>query len=59
MCPVFPGEPERIQWHFDDPAALEGTDVERRRAFERIASEIMARLRIWLALPALRSALER
>ena len=51
VCPVFPGVPERIEWHFDDPAAVEGAESEKRRAFERTASEIMARLRIWLALP--------
>lgn len=55
-CPVFPGEPERIQWHIDDPAAAEGSEAERQRAFERTAREIMARLRIWLALPRLRAA---
>lgn len=57
-CPAFPGEPDRILWHLDDPASAEGTEVERRRAFERTASEIMARLRIWLALPKQRAALE-
>jgi len=57
-CPVFPGEPDRIQWHLDDPAAAEGSDAERRRAFERTASDLMARLRIWLALPKLRASLD-
>ena len=56
-CPVFPGDPERIQWHFGDPAEAEGTNAERRRVFERTATEIMARLRIWLALPRQREAL--
>ena len=58
VCPVFPGDPERIQWHFDDPAAGEGTEAEKRRVFARTASEIMARLRIWLALPRQRQALK-
>lgn len=58
VCPVFPGDPDRIEWHFDDPAAVEGTEADKRRAFERTASEIMARLRIWLALPRQREALK-
>ena len=57
-CPAFPGEPERIEWHIDDPAAVEGSERERTRAFERAASDLMARIRIWLALPRLRKAVE-
>ena len=50
-CPIFPGDTERIHWSFEDPAAVEGTEEERRRAFERIARDLMGRIRIWLALP--------
>jgi len=57
-CPVFPGEPERIQWHIEDPAAARGEEPERRRAFEQVASDLTARIRIWLALPRLRQAVE-
>ena len=35
-CPVFPGAPERIRWSFEDPAKAEGTEDEKRRAFERL-----------------------
>lgn len=57
-CPVFPGEPERIQWHFDDPTEAVASESERTRVFERTATEIMARLRIWLALPRQSAAME-
>jgi protein-tyrosine-phosphatase len=57
-CPAFPGDPERIRWSFPDPAEVTGSEEEQRRAFERIASEMAGRLRIWLSLPRLRAALQ-
>lgn len=52
ICPIFPGDPERIRWSFEDPSAVEGTEEEKRRAFERTARDLMGRIRIWLSLPA-------
>jgi protein-tyrosine-phosphatase len=49
-CPVFPGDPQRIHWSFADPAAVQDA-TEQRRAFERVATELAARIRIWLSLP--------
>ncbi len=43
-CPVFPGAPRRIHWSFVDPAAVEGTDAEKLRAFQRTAREMKTRL---------------
>jgi ArsR family transcriptional regulator, arsenate/arsenite/antimonite-responsive transcriptional repressor / arsenate reductase (thioredoxin) len=51
-CPVFPGDPERIHWSFDDPAAVTGSDEERQRAFNTTASQMVSRIRIWLSLPS-------
>src|SRR6476659_8836842 len=28
-CPTFPGDPERIHWGFEDPAAVEGDGPRR------------------------------
>ena len=56
-CPTFPGDPERIHWGFDDPAAVEG-DEPRHRAFENVANGLAARLRIWMSLPAVRRRLD-
>ena len=39
-CPVFPGGGERIHWSFEDPAAVEGSEDERRAAFRRIRDQI-------------------
>jgi arsenate reductase len=58
-CPVFPGDPERVHWSFEDPAAVIGTDDERQRAFDTTATQLLARIRLWLSLPALRSHLEQ
>ena len=56
-CPVFPGDPERIHWSFDDPAAV--TDaVAQRRAFEHVADGLVGRMRIWMSLPDIRRRVE-
>ena len=34
-CPLFPGDPERIHWSLEDPAAAIGTDDEKQRAFDK------------------------
>ena len=57
-CPVFPGDPERIHWSFDDPAAVEDA-AARRRAFQHVAAGLTGRLRIWLSLPDISRRLAR
>lgn len=48
-CPIFPGTPERIHFSFEDPAAVEGTDEEKLRAFRRVREELIQRLRHYLS----------
>jgi protein-tyrosine-phosphatase len=56
-CPVFPGDPERIHWSFEDPTTV--VDPERRRrAFENVANGLAARLRLWMSLPEIRKRLD-
>jgi len=43
-CPVFPGKAERMHWSFEDPAAVEGSDDQRRAAFRKVGDEIRARI---------------
>ncbi len=43
-CPIFPGAPERTHWSFVDPAAVEGSDEEKLRAFQRTLREMQMRL---------------
>ena len=49
-CPIFPDAPERIAWSFPDPAAVEGSEAERLAAFERVRTDLLARLRTWMII---------
>ncbi|WP_293779628.1 arsenate reductase ArsC [uncultured Oxalicibacterium sp.] len=51
VCPIWPGHPSSAHWGFQDPAAVEGTDEEKRAAFERIFKQIMARVNAFVSLP--------
>lgn len=48
QCPSFPGDPERIAWDFDDPAAVEGDEAKRLQAYRRVRDELIRRLRLFL-----------
>jgi len=48
ICPVLPGDPERIHWSFPAPGAVVGTEQERLRAFMQTAQELATRLRPFL-----------
>jgi arsenate reductase len=39
-CPVFSAGTERIHWSCEDPAAVQGSEVERLAAFRRIRDRI-------------------
>lgn len=47
QCPSFPGDPERFAWDFDDPAAVDGDEEKRLRAFRRVRDELLHRLRLF------------
>ena len=57
-CPIFPGDPERIHWTFEDPAAAVGTDDERQRVFDTAAMALLTRIRLWLSLPIIRQRID-
>ena len=50
-CPVWPGQPIVAHWSSPDPAAVEGTDAERYRAFKDVAFQINHRLELLTSLP--------
>jgi arsenate reductase (thioredoxin) len=51
VCPVWPGHPVSAHWGFEDPAAVEGTDEEKRVAFSKIFKQIMTRMNTFVNLP--------
>lgn len=48
QCPVSPGDTQRIHWSFPDPSAVQGTAEERQHAFDRVATDLIGRLRPWV-----------
>lgn len=50
-CPVWPGHPVTAHWSFPDPAAVEGSDEEKREAFRRVYREINQRIELLVQLP--------
>lgn len=46
-CPIFPGPARRLHWSFADPAAVQGSEEQRLRAFRETRDAIEARLREW------------
>jgi len=50
VCPAFPGGGQRLHWGYDDPAAVEGSEEERLRAFRRVFTQLGERIRIFVTL---------
>jgi arsenate reductase (thioredoxin) len=50
VCPVWPGQPMTAHWGVRDPAAIEGTEDEKFRAFNTAFRELDARLKIFTNL---------
>jgi len=51
MCPLWPGQPVTAHWGFPDPAAVEGSDEEKRAAFAQTLRQIRNRVQLFLSLP--------
>jgi len=51
VCPIWPGKPVAAHWGFEDPAAVQGSDEQKRAAFVRIRGQIRNRVEKLLALP--------
>ncbi len=51
VCPVWPGQPLTAHWGMPDPAAVEGSDEAKAKAFRDIAITLKRRLELMLALP--------
>ena len=50
-CPHWPGQPVTAHWGVEDPAAVEGDDETRRKAFLRAFTTLQRRIELFLSLP--------
>ena len=51
VCPAWPGQPMTAHWGIEDPAAVEGDEELRRRAFRAAFFAMQRRIGLFLALP--------
>lgn len=51
ICPIWPGQPVTAHWGVPDPAAVEGSEDDRRRAFQQAWMRLRQRIDLFLALP--------
>ncbi len=51
VCPVWPGKPIAAHWGVPDPAAVEGTDEQKRAAFRDVATTLRRRIELLINLP--------
>lgn len=50
-CPLWPGQPMTAHWGIEDPAAVEGTNLEKEAAFVAAGRYIRNRIAAFIALP--------
>lgn len=51
VCPYWPGQPMTAHWGIEDPAAVEGSDIEKQRAFNLAFRYLKNRISLLLAVP--------
>jgi arsenate reductase (thioredoxin) len=50
-CPLWPGQPMTAHWGIEDPAAVEGTDLQKEAAFVAALRYLKNRITIFTSLP--------
>ncbi|MCS0497058.1 arsenate reductase ArsC [Ancylobacter sp. MQZ15Z-1] len=50
-CPVWPGQPMTAHWGIEDPAAVEGNDLQKEAAFVAAFRHLRNRISVFAALP--------
>ena len=50
-CPIWPGQLMTAHWGIEDPAAVEGSDIEKERAFAEAFRFMRNRIAAFVALP--------
>ena len=51
VCPVWPGTPVTAHWGIEDPAAVEGSDEDKRKAFSATSKLLHRRIALFTSLP--------
>jgi protein-tyrosine-phosphatase len=51
VCPVWPGQPISAHWGIQDPAAVQGSDEQKRKAFLKAFTELSTRINLFMSLP--------
>ena len=51
VCPLWPGQPTTAHWGVPDPAAVEGSDEDKRRAFLDTYVTLRRRIELFMSLP--------
>ena len=51
VCRVWPGQPMTAHWGVPDPAAVEGTDAQKAKAFMDVAITLKRRVGLMSSLP--------
>ena len=50
ICPIWPGQPISAHWGVEDPAAVEGSDDEKRKAFVKAFTVLHRRISLFVSL---------
>jgi arsenate reductase len=51
VCPIWPGQPMTAHWGQPDPAAVEGTDLDKTNAFREAYRMLERRIEMFTSLP--------
>ena len=51
VCPIWPGQPMTAHWGVADPAAVHGSDEQKRRAFSTAFNQLRTRISMLVSLP--------
>ncbi len=54
VCPLWPGRPMTAHWGIADPAAVEGSDDQKRKAFSAAFKLLHRRISLFTSLPLAR-----
>ena len=50
-CPFWPGQPMTAHWGIHDPAAVQGSDENKRKSFLKAYTELYRRISLFINLP--------